>query len=165
MKIYAFILFIAILPAFNLSANEPEIKTNTNANTFSGSNTNDFLSRNWGGGMCRGGLHIISAPLLVPITLAYGFEVPFENNPKIVRKRKDYSRIIKIAFELPCTLAANGGVGAGGCALETMEGLFDILTLGHYNLPRYAKPGKYDRRPYYVKLRDDAANMNHLTIE
>jgi len=149
MKIFAFTLLVIAFLTFDSVADKPETKTYTD--------TNSFLSSDWGGGMCRGGMHIISAPLLVPICLAYGFEVPFDNNPEIVQKERDYSRIIRIAFELPFTLAANGGVGAGGCALETFKGLLDIITLGHYDLPKYYKPGKYDTRPYFVKLRDNEA--------
>jgi hypothetical protein len=155
MKTYTLtILFTAFLTFPSVA---DKLAAKPDENTFSGSKTNVFMSRNWGGGMCRGGMHIISAPVLIPISLAYGFAVPFDNNPEVVQKERDYSRIIKIAFELPLTLAANGGVGAGGCALETMEGLFDVLTLGHYDLPKYCKPGKYDTRPYYVKLRDNKA--------
>jgi len=157
MKIYALAILIIAFLTFPAAADKSETNPYTD--------TNSFLSSDWGGGMCRGGMHIISAPLLVPISLAYGFEVPFDNNPEIVQKERDYSRIVRIAFELPLTPAANGGGGAGGCALETMEGLFDVLTLGHYDLPKYCKPGKYDTRPYYIKLRDNEVKSGKESIK
>jgi len=152
------ILSIAIALAFilNCSADDLERK--------SYNNTNSFLSSSGKGGMCRGGLHIVSGPLLIPISLGYGFALPFDHYPKNTKEQHNYLRITKISFEMPFTIAVNGGVGAGGCALEIICGLFDVMTLGNYDLPKYAQTGSYDTRPYFKRLSKDDENSSSKNV-
>jgi len=158
-KIHVLSLAIALAFILNCSADDLEVKTNNTTND-NYNNTNSFLSSSGRGGMCRGGLHIVSGPLLIPISLAYGFALPFEHYPKNTKEQHNYLRITKISFEMPWTIAVNGGVGAGGCALEIICGLFDVMTFGNYDLPKYARTGSYDTRPYFKRLTKDDENSN-----
>ncbi|MCK5853123.1 hypothetical protein KAH27_08875 [bacterium] len=158
-KIYFISLAVVLAFTLNCLADNLEVKTNNTTNAANATtnanynNTNSFLSSSGKGGMCRGGLHIVSAPLLIPISLAYGFALPFDHYPKNTKDQHNYLRITKISFEMPLTIAVNGGVGAGGCALEIICGLFDVMSLGNYDLPKYAQTGSYDTRPYFMRLK------------
>ena len=136
-----FITFIAL-------ADESTAQSTKNVNTY----TNSFLSENWIGGMCRGGLHILSAPLLVPTSLAYGAMMPFKSDPELGGTTNYYIYAAQQTVITPLFIAANVGAGAGGCCMETIAGLFDLISFGHYDLPEYDKERSYDSRPYFLQL-------------
>lgn len=148
---YIYALATALIFTLNCSADDLAVKTNNH--------TNSFLSSNWGGGMCRGGLHIVSAPLLIPVSLAYGIGTAFENDQESDQETNenthDYLHIAKQIIVAPMTISVNVIAGAGGCVLETFSGLFDVMSLGNYDLPKYDKSGSYDTRPYFIRLIKD----------
>jgi|GEM_PF-6720640 len=120
--------------------------------SFENQHHNSFLSRRWLGGMCRGGLHVLSAPLLVPTSIAYGAAMPFTSNPEQAGGTNYFLYAAAQIFTFPLTLAANTGVGAGGCCLEIFKGLFDIVSLGNFDLPNENNIKTYDSRPYFIQI-------------
>jgi len=111
-----------------------------------------FLSSSGFGGMCRGGLHIISAPLLVPYSLAFGVAAPFRTDPEMGGTTNYFLYAAAQTVVAPVLLTANAGTGAGGCCLETLSGLCDILTLGRFDLPERGTSETYDHRPYFIQF-------------
>jgi len=145
---YISALATALIFTLNCSADDLAGKTNNH--------TNSFLSSNWGGGMCRGGLHILSAPLLIPVSLVYGIGTSFESDQETDEKTHDHLHVAKQIIVAPIAISINVIAGAGGCVIETFSGLFDVMSLGNYDLPKYDKTGSYDTRPYFIRLiRDD----------
>ncbi len=112
---------------------------------------NSFLSEKWIGGMCRGGLHIISAPLLVPTSIAYGIAKPFRSTPVIFGSTNYFLYATGQTIIFPFTLVANTLAGTGGCCLEMFSGVFDLISLGNFDLPT---DDNYDPRPYFIQLID-----------
>jgi len=148
MKIYAFAIVATILVTFNSLAEQPAVDSDNNY-------TNSYLSGNGVAGMCRGGLHIVSAPLLIPITFAYGIDTAFKDNQETGRNTHDFLNTTKQIMASPMFIAVNVAAGVGGCVLETLSGLFDVLSFGNYDLPKYDKYNSYDTRPYYIRLIKD----------
>ncbi len=111
-----------------------------------------FLSERWLGGMCRGGLHVISAPLLVPTSIAYGIAKPFRNEPVAFGSTNYFFYAAEQIVIFPFALVANTSISAGGTCLEIFSGVFDLLSLGNFDLPN---DDNYDPRPYFIQLIDN----------
>ncbi len=153
MKIYT--VCVAIL-LFFLSA------LTVHAKSQSTSNLNDivdcekqeksFLSERWIGGMCRGGLHVVSSPLLVPTSVAYGIAKPFKSEPVVLGSTNYFLYAAEQTIIFPFVLVANTSIAAGGTCLEIFSGVFDLLSLGNFDLPG---DDGYDPRPYFIQLIDE----------
>lgn len=113
-------------------------------------------------GMCRGALHMVSAPLMVPYGLIYGLTVPFTSDPEMngTTNYVAYSAMQTVAA--PFAIAANTGIGAGGCCIEFVSGFIDVMSLGYYDLPDERNPENYDSRPYFIQTLSRLRNNNGM---
>ena len=117
----------------------------------SGDAGNDPLARPGVPGMCRGMLHLMSAPLLIPRAFVCGIVAPFQDTDE-GGVTNSAARIAVQSATLPLSIAANTGVGAGGCCLEMLIGTMDILSCGYYGLPADRESGEIDTRPYFLQV-------------
>jgi len=152
-KTNIFILAATVLLALNALADELAVKSEVN--------TNSFLSESGIGGMCRGGLHIISSPLLVPTALYFGLIDPFKRDPEIAGSTNYFIYTAEQLVVAPVTISANTAVGAGGCLFETISGFFDVISLGNYDLPENdSRGGNYDSRPYFIQFAENGGSFS-----
>lgn len=114
-------------------------------------NETSFLARSGFPGMCRGVIHVLSAPIMIPYGLVYGAAAPFSADPELNGSTNYITYAVVSTLTAPLTLAANTGVGAGGCGIELFSGLMDIFSFGHYNLPHEDSEAPYDARPFFLQ--------------
>ena len=142
---------LAIL-LFFLSSLTAQANSQSPQNVDCNSQVNSFLGEKWFGGMCRGGLHVISAPLLVPTSIAYGIAKPFKSEPVVLGSTNYFLYAAEQTIVFPFVLVANTSISAGGSCLEIFTGVFDLLSLGNFNLPN---DDSYDPRPYFIQVIDE----------
>ena len=148
MKFY---LFSIIILLFFFSSLTALANSQSSKNIIYDKQNNSFLSEKWLGGICRGGLHIISAPLLVPTSIAYGIAKPFKSEPVVLGSTNHFLYAAEQIVVFPFLLVANSSIAAGGTCLEIFCGTFDLLSLGNFDLPN---DNNYDPRPYFIQLID-----------
>ncbi len=113
-------------------------------------------------GMCRGVVHIISAPLMIPYGFIYGVTVPFTSDPEMNGATNYIAYSAIQTFAAPLAIAANTGIGVGSCCIELISGFMDVMSLGYYDLPDEKHPEEYDSRPFFIQTLSRLGNGNSM---
>ncbi len=145
------VILLVFFSLFAVHANS-QSTSNLNVNVDYEKKDESFLNEKWLGGMCRGGLHVVSSPLLVPTSVAYGIAKPFRSEPVVFGSTNYFLYAAEQTIIFPFVLVANTSIAAGGTCLEIFSGVFDLLSLGNFDLPG---DNGYDPRPYFIQVIDE----------
>ena len=111
-----------------------------------------WLERRWLGGMCHGGLRLVTAPVLVPYGVVRGVTSPFWSDPEMGGDTNYALFAAAQTVVAPLALTWHSVVGAGTCGGDTLRGCGDIVTLGHYGVIEEQFVSTRDYRPYLLQL-------------